>query len=421
MASTYSKILRYPGALKFSAAGLLARLPMSMMGISTILAVQELYGSYAAAGRVGAAGIVAAAIAAPILSRKVDTHGQAKVMLPAVIGSALSLAGMIFAATARAPEAFLMLLTALAGGLSGSMGSLVRARWTAILEKPEEVHTAFSLEAALDEVVFILGPILATVLCTVNFLPVTSGWAASLFFQVAGSIWFLLQSETEPPVREQSREASDSSETSSSGDLQKPQHVLRYSAVTVVVLIFMFHGALFGANDVAVVAFSEEQGMKSAAGTIMAFLATGSLIAALIFGSRPWPWPLWKQLLLGVIMMAVGSSAFSFAPNIAVLCVFMLVMGMAIAPTLTTGNNIVQAVIPPEKLTEGLAWLGTSMNVGVSLGSLFAGMLVDHTNARGGFIMVAGFAWLAVLMGVLFIHQIRAAKPRSQQAGLPTD
>ena len=56
MTSSYSQILRRPGALRFSAAGLLARFPMSMMGISTILAVQELYGSYAAAGRVSAAG-----------------------------------------------------------------------------------------------------------------------------------------------------------------------------------------------------------------------------------------------------------------------------------------------------------------------------------------------------------------------------
>ena len=46
MSSTYGRILRIPGAAAFSVAGLLARFPMSMQGIATILAVQALYGSY---------------------------------------------------------------------------------------------------------------------------------------------------------------------------------------------------------------------------------------------------------------------------------------------------------------------------------------------------------------------------------------
>ena len=65
MSSTYGHILRIPGAAAFSIAGLLARFPMSMQGISTILAVQALYGSYSAAGAVAAAHIVAAALGAP--------------------------------------------------------------------------------------------------------------------------------------------------------------------------------------------------------------------------------------------------------------------------------------------------------------------------------------------------------------------
>jgi len=84
MSSTYGRILRIPGAAPFSIAGLLARFPMSMQGISTILAVQVLYGSYSAAGIVSAANIVAAALGAPVLARLVDEHGQSKVMLPAL-------------------------------------------------------------------------------------------------------------------------------------------------------------------------------------------------------------------------------------------------------------------------------------------------------------------------------------------------
>lgn len=66
MPTAYGRILRRPGALRFSVAGLLARFPMSMVGISSILAIQDLYGSYSAAGAVSAANIVAAAVGAPL-------------------------------------------------------------------------------------------------------------------------------------------------------------------------------------------------------------------------------------------------------------------------------------------------------------------------------------------------------------------
>ena len=82
MLTAYGRILRRPGALRFSAAGLLARFPMSMVGISTILAVQDLYGSYSAAGAVSAANIVATAVGAPLLARLVDAHGQARPWSP---------------------------------------------------------------------------------------------------------------------------------------------------------------------------------------------------------------------------------------------------------------------------------------------------------------------------------------------------
>ena len=198
MLTAYGRILRRPGALRFSAAGLLARFPMSMVGISTILAIQDLYGSYSAAGAVSAANIVATAVGAPLLARLVDAHGQARVMAPALVASSASLLALAAAAQHRAAPWSLIALSALAGALSGSMGSLVRSRWTALLKSPDDIHTAFSLEAALDETAFMIGPVLATVLCTTPALPVTSGWIAAMALQTGGGLWFLSQRATEP-------------------------------------------------------------------------------------------------------------------------------------------------------------------------------------------------------------------------------
>lgn len=419
MASTYGRILSEPGASSFSIAGLIARFPMSMFGISTILAIQSLYGNYSAAGTVSAANIVAAAVGAPALARLVDVHGQSRVMLPAVLGSIASEVALVVATTQHAPLWLLILLTALGGGLAGSMGSLVRSRWTVVLSKPEEIHTAFSLEAAFDEVAFIIGPVLATALCTTPALPVTSGWIAAITLQTVGSLWFLAQRSTEPaphprPSRRRKRlaEGSPGRERDLTALAAAPlTPVLRNGAVIAVIAIFLASGAMFGANDVAVVAFATEAGRKSASGVVLAAWGVGSLTAALVYGSRTWSWPMWKQIALGTIVLAVGASTFMLAPNLVVLSVLMVLTGMSIAPTVTTGNNIVQAVVAPSQLTEGLAWLSTSMNVGVSLGSVLAGHAVDAGGSHGGYLLVAACGWLSVVGLLGGLRVIQRAKP----------
>lgn len=413
VSSTYSRILRVPGALRFSLAGLIARFPMSMVGISTILAVQAAYGSYSAAGTVAAAHIVAAAVCAPLLARLVDVHGQARIMLPSILASACALLGLVVATQMRTGLGVLVILSALAGGLGGSMGSLVRSRWTVVLSTPEEVHTAFSLEAALDEVAFIIGPVLATALSTSTVLPPTSGWLVALVLQLTGGLWFLAQRATEPTPHRgaASARALDQEE--------RPRPVLRHGAVTAVAVAFLFSGAMFGANDVTAVAFATELGQKSFAGMVLAGWSIGSLAAALVYGTRAWGWPLWKQFLAGMLGLAVGASTLMAAPNLIVLMALMALTGMALAPTLTTGNNIVQVTVAPSRLTEGLAWVNTALNIGVSLGSMAGGYVIDAAGSRGGYLLVTTMGWAGVLVGLAALRPLKQARTHSSLRDRP--
>ena len=421
MPTAYGRILRRPGALRFSAAGLLARFPMSMVGISTILAVQDLYGSYSAAGAVSAANIVATAVGAPLLARLVDAHGQARVMAPALVASSASLLALAAAAQHRAAPWSLIALSALAGALSGSMGSLVRSRWTALLESPDDIHTAFSLEAALDETAFMIGPVLATALCTTPALPVTSGWIAAMALQTGGGLWFLSQRATEPALhprrRRTARPGRGAVERGQGLDAPAPtshRPVLGHGAVASIVVIFLTSGAMFGANDVTVVAFATELGQKPAAGAALAAWAAGSFLAALAYGSRSWGWPLWKQLAAGALALALGASTFTVAPNLAVLSALYALTGLAIAPTITSGNNIVQVTVAPSQLTEGLAWVSTALNIGVSLGSMVAGRVLDASGSRGGYLLVAGFAWVGAAVTAGSLRILRRARTHSR-------
>ena len=65
----FLEVLARPGALPFSAAAFLGRMPMSMFGLGTILLIASVTGRYGLAGFVAAAGSVGYAVCAPQAAR----------------------------------------------------------------------------------------------------------------------------------------------------------------------------------------------------------------------------------------------------------------------------------------------------------------------------------------------------------------
>lgn len=406
MFNKYREILSIPGALQFSIAGLLARFPMALVGISTILMIKILYGNYALAGAVSAAGITAYAVGAPLLSRLVDARGQARVMVPALLVCGSAIGGLTILALNHGPTWSLLLTSAIGGATSGSMGALVRARWSFVTEKPGQIQAAYSLEAAFDELAFVVGPVVATLLST-SVHPAAGLWLA-LFFVVAGGMWFLSQKQTEPPL------------TTAEPNLNG-RSVMLNPAMIVLATTYVGAGALFGANDLAVVAFTEARGVPALAGILLAVFAFGSLIGALIYGARTWRWPLWKLYAAGILALAAGVSTFIFATSLTMLAIIMVITGLAIAPTMTNVSTVVQRIMPASRLTEGLAWMSTAMNIGVSLGAAVAGPAVDSQGARGGFLVVMAAAWLmaiAMLLGLRTLKRETVDLPRPIDTGI---
>ncbi|MDO8105981.1 MFS transporter [Isoptericola sp. b441] len=412
MLRPYRDVLARPGALAFSLAGLLARLPISTVGIGVVLAVSARYGSYALAGRVAAVVVLTQALCGPPLSRLVDRHGQARVMGPAVVSTVLGLGVLAGTATAAGPVWLLYVGAVVVGATAGSVGALVRARWSHLLTTPAEVHTAYSWESTLDEVVFMVGPVLATVLAT-NVVPAGGLLLAAGAAGVGG--WLLLaQRDTEPP--------------SSAG----ADHVGGPSVVSGSLLVlvgsFVGMGAIFGATDVAVVAFTQELGRKPLAGVVLGVMALGSGLAGFAYGARSWTGPQWRRYGVGMVALGVGVGLFGTVGTIPALGGVMLAVGMAIAPTLIAGNGLVAELVPRGRLTEGLTWVGTALAVGVSAGSWAAGTLVDRSGSSGGFavVMVAGgTAAVTTLLALPTLRRATAGAPTTlavpdDRAGRPT-
>lgn len=400
MLGPYRDVLSRPGALAFSSAGVIARLPMSMVGIGIVLMIQALHDSYGLAGSVSAVYVLAQAICSPPLARLVDQHGQARVMRPAVTVSATGLTALVLCAVGGAPVWTLYVTAVVVGATVGSFGSLVRARWSHVLDDPRALHTAYSLESALDELVFVVGPILATTLATA--VAPAAGLVVPVVGMVVGGYWFLGQRRTQPPPHP------PVVQTGPDGAPLRRRSVMRAGGMVVLAVVFVAMGAIFGATDVSTVAFAKEAGRPGLAGVVLAVFAAGSMISGLLYGARHWVTPLWRRFAIGMVALAIGASLFVLVTSMAMLAVVMFVAGFAIAPTLINGNGLVQHFVARERLTEGLTWVGTSLGVGVSVGSWVAGALIDRQGSHGGFLVVVGSAVLAVVAVLASLRTLRA-------------
>ncbi|MBT2450267.1 MFS transporter [Streptomyces sp. ISL-43] len=383
MPSPYRAIFAAPGSRGFSAAGLIGRLPLSMVGVGILTMISELTGRYSLAGALTATLALSAAVMGPQVSRLVDQYGQRRVLRPATLLAAVAVCGMLLCTANNAPDWTLFLFSALAGCVP-SVGSMIRARWTAIYrDSPRDLHTAYSLESVLDEVCFIFGPIIAIGLSTTWF-PEAGPLVAGVCLLV-GVWWLTAQRATEPAPHPRGE---DTDRTSA----------LRSPGLQVLMATFVATGAIFGSIDVVTLAFAEEQGHKAAASFILAVWAVGSCLAGIVFGLLHLKGKAEPRWVLGICAMAVSMIPLLLAGNLPFLAVALFVSGLAIAPTMITTMALIEAHVPRAKLTEGMTWISTGLAVGVALGSSVAGWVIDAAGARSGYVVSisAGTAAAAV-------------------------
>lgn len=397
MLAPYRSILSHPGSKAFAFGGVLSRLPMSMFNISFILMVQIEYGSYEMAGRVAALGIVLWAIQTVPTSILVDRIGQRLGMLPFALLHTAGVALGVWAAVNGMAEWVLWVAVALAS-LQGPLGSLTRARWSNILDSDEDIHTAFALEGALDEFLFISGPALATILATTVWGP--AGLVVSAVGFLIGLAILLPQRSTEPSPRKQTGGAS-------LGFKVPP-------AVVAATFIALALGLMFGSFDLSVVGFADEQGHKGWSGVILGIVAGGSFIGGLSYGTRHWKMALWKRTVIGTMALAIGFSLLTQSPNLWVFALVGAAAGVAIAPTLTNTDTIVQRMVKRDQITEGLSWLRIGMGVGIAVGAWLAGYLVDNVGARAGLYAAALAAITMFVIAVATSGVVRRGTDRPE-------
>jgi len=382
MLDTYRRVLAHPGAAAFSSSGLLGRLPISMIGLGIVLQVSARSGSYALAGSVTAAYVLANAVFAIAQGRLIDHFGQHRFLPPAIMVFAVAMALMTWSVEGEWGVVLPHVFAALAGAALPPVGSCVRARWSHLLSDPRDINTAYSLEAVVDESVFVIGPTLATLLATA-WHPV-AGLAAATLAGLIGTFALASQRSTEPPAARHALVAA-------------VRNALPWRVLAPLSAVACALGVLFGSAEVVTVAVSEGLGHKAWSGPLLALWAFGSLLSGLVAGVIVWRSSVTTRLRVGLLALSLLMAPMLVIDTFWLLAPMLFLAGFAISPTLIATMSLAEQVLPRTRLTEGMAVLQTGIAAGVAAGAALAGVAIDHLGPSPAYLVTVGGGLVGVL------------------------
>ncbi|MEV6512185.1 MFS transporter [Streptomyces sp. NPDC051642] len=381
---SYRRLFTIPGTRAFTAGNLIARLPAGMFSVSAVVMIAGTRGSYALAGAVTATGLAATAMVAPWIARLIDRHGQSRTAVPATAVAALGSLSLLLCVHYGAPD-WTLFAAYTATATTPNTGGMSRARWAHLLtDAPETLHTANSFEQSADELCFMLGPALAAFLCG-TFFP-EAGTLVGAVLLVTGILIFTAQRTTEPPP----------------SPTPKGSSPLRTPGIPPLIAGFIATGAVFGAMEVATLAYADAAGHRTAGGAVLALQAAGSCTAGLLYGKRKPTGPperrLRRCLLAMSTLMSLPLLAASTLDSLPALATALLVAGMATAPTMITAMTLVQHRTPEGRLNEGMSLAVTGLLLGIACGSATGGWTTEHAGTTAGFLIPVAAATTALLV-----------------------
>jgi predicted MFS family arabinose efflux permease len=391
--SVYARILREPGVAMIVFATVLGRLPIGISGLAILLYVQEVTGSFAAAGICTGALALGSALGAPLLGRLVDWRGE-RALLPLAFVHAAGLILVWVLGAADAPTAALAAASLAAGTTLPPVSSVLRSRWPLLLaERPELVPSAFALDSVLIELIFVTGPLLTTVIVA------TVGPEFALLVSAAAVL-------TGTSMLLAGLHGRDRPEGPEAGSRRFGLGALAAPGLRTLVLASLPVGFSLGTIEVVLPAFSAEEGAKELSGVLLAVWSGASGVAGLIYGARPSRGSLEEVHLRFAFALPLACTVLFAASSPLTMAALAIVAGLPIAPLIASRNQLVERVAPRGTATEAFTWPLTALVAGVSLGAAIGGTLVEHYSWPAALlasvaVSVAGALLLFVRRGTL--------------------
>jgi predicted MFS family arabinose efflux permease len=392
----YARILRIPGVALIVVATLIGRLPIGITGLAILLYVRDVSDSFAAAGLCAGALALGSAAGAPFQGRLIDRRGVEMLLSLAAVHAA----GLLLiwgAGEADAPVALLAAASLGTGAAIPPVSSVLRSRWPHLLSgRPELLAGAFALDSVMIEIVFVVGPLLTTVVV------VTVGPQYALIVSAAcvlsGTSLLLagLRGRPGPERTEAGRPVFGLGALASPG-------------LRTLVLASLPVGFTFGTLEVALPAFSEAEGSAELAGVLLAVWSGASGIGGLVWGARGGNSPLLQAHLWFAWLLPLGVAPLLLAGSPLTMGLLAILAGLPIAPLIASRNQLVERVSLPGTETEAFTWPLTALVAGISLGAAAGGAVVEAGSWNSGVVAATAVAFVGA--GVVLARRRTLAPP----------
>ncbi|MEU7676411.1 MFS transporter [Micromonospora taraxaci] len=383
-------VLRAPQVLWVLLAAQVGRLPSASGPLALLLFARESF-SLVAAGLLVAAYTAGMAVGTPLLARAVDRWRQPPVLC---LSAVLSGVGFGFVATGAFGATGAAVGAAVAGLGTPPLEACLRSLWPDLLP-PTAVPAAYALDVAVQEVIFVVGP-LSTLLAVALGGPV-AGLVVAALLQLAGTVAFVRA----PAVR-------------AWRGVPAARHwagPLRVHRLTVLLVGVAGAGTAVGGIAVAVTAYAEAAGNRHLAGWLLAAQATGALVGGLFY-TRAQPGGA-RRLPLLTAGLTLGFVPLLLTPPPALMAVLLAISGLALPPALTAIFLKVDELAMPGTVAEAFAWVATAFTVGSAAGSALTGLVVAH-GVRYGLALAPVAALLSTLIMVAVAR--KATRPEFNAA-----
>jgi MFS family permease len=385
--ATYMQVLSRPGVLRVVSSQLFARFPFGLMSLAFVLHIQEKSGSYALAGLALGLETVGVAVSGPLLGRWMGGWGVRRTLL---VSATISTSTIFVIGLAPLPPEVLAALCLVVGLSSPPIQSAVRTIYPMLVER-KQMGTLYALDATLQEVIWIFGPVTATFIAA--FTNTTVGIVVMGVIQITGAFWFSSN-------REIRRVEIPKSKRRLGGVLRN--RIVISNAIIGALLIGSFSGVEIG----TVAVFTD----KATAGIIVGVLSVGSLLGGFLFGHRSKTrWALSRYLMV----VFVGFGMVFIAPDSAIwVSIAWFIAGLGIAPALGLLGAIIGASVKTADAPEAYGWVGSGQMIGYAGAAAIAGLSIDLIAPEAALlvaVVMGGGAVLVALMSAKFTPVISSS------------
>lgn len=365
--------------------GFLARLPWVTVSLLLVLLLRDADIPYGTIGVVTATYIISSGLAAPLAGRLVDRLGAALVLSVTAVVSTAALVGFALLAD-RLDGTGLVGLALVLGVGSPPLTSVQRAVLPRIAQGPA-LRAAYSMEAALQETLFIIGP-LGVVVAVALVSPSTALLGSAAIILVAVLVFAFILRERGAPTGQRAH-----------------GFVLRSRRLRVLVLVYGLMGLSFGIAEIAAVAVCERDGHRNLAGGVLAAWSLGSLCGGLVAArvARGAPHTRLPRLLFVMTLLTAPLPLWAVHPL--PLGLGLMVQGAVVAPALATVYEMIPQTAAKGLMTEAFAWASSCVFAGIGGGNAVAGWLVGSVGPS----WALGAAALAPAVATVAAHRLAGA------------